>query len=225
MTDPDYGINTIQTIKKLHKDGINRFSVIMRHSARHYDTDINMEPFMGLTEEGKEVSLQVGANLPDGFNVRLFSSYIGRCIETAYLIDKGYSRKNGKTETNRQVKDISPFYINDFQKAIDLIIKQDTPTFIRNWIDGKISTDIIQDAKKTAEKMFACMVDRLKQTRENSIDIFISHDWNMYLIKEFGLGLAHEEYGLIEYLEGVVVYTKNGEMYIANHQTEPKRVK
>ncbi len=217
-----YGANTVQMIKELYSNGINKFSVIMRHSARHYDDTMKLEAFMGLTEEGKELSLRVGKNLPDDFTLRLFSSNIGRCIETAYLIDKGYTAKGGKTLTNNLCEDISPFYFTDFKKAIEVMLKYPGTEFIRNWIGGKISSDILLDARETANIMLSHMAKALNESKENTIIMSISHDWNMYLLKEMTLGLAHETCGLVEYLEGLIIFYKEDKLFITNHQAEPR---
>ncbi len=224
MTQKNFGDNTIQLIKSLHKDGINKFSVIMRHSARHYNKDITMEPFQGLTDAGKELALRLGTNLPAGLHLRLFSSYIGRCIETAYLIDKGYTNKGGRTESPLLLNAISPSYIVDFKKAIEVILKMDTPRFIRSWIEGDLSPEVIQDTESVTTSMLSCIIDSLEDTHRDSIDIFITHDWNMYLLKELRLGLRHEQFGEVDYLEGVIIFKKNDCNYIVNHQTGLKRL-
>ncbi len=221
-TNQAYGASTVQMIKELYSNGINRFSVIMRHSARHYDDTMKLEAFMGLTEEGKDLSFRVGKDLPDGFNLRLFSSNIGRCIETAYLIDKGYTAKGGKTQTNNLCEDISPFYFTDFKKAIEVMLQYPGTEFIRNWIGGKISTDILLDARETTNRMLSHMTKSLGESKENTIIMSISHDWNMYLLKEMTLDLAHETYGLVEYLEGLIIYYKDDKLFITNHQVEPR---
>ncbi len=224
MSEIIYGQKTISIIKDLHSKGVKRFSVIMRHSARNYDDDIQMEPFMSLTSEGRTFSYNYGKSLPDILSARFFSSYIGRCIETSYLIDKGFTaHKSGQTTGNAVSKEISPSYIVDFTKLIDIILEQETSIFIRNWINEKLPETTILSAKTSATGMFTFMMKQFQTLPENSIDIFVTHDWNMYLLKELGLGLKHEETGTIEYLEGLVLFEKEGEIFIVNHQSEPKK--
>lgn len=224
MGKSNYGEPTIALIRDLQSQGINRFSVILRHSARYYDQDIQMEPFMSLTDEGRDMAYRLGEQLPEGMSARFFSSYIGRCIETAYLIDKGYVKNNGgKTKHNIVTNTIAPFYVLDLQKLIEIMVKQETFIFIRNWIDGYIPETIMLNAKEAANSMFSYILQRFNEIPENAIDIFVSHDWNMYLLKELGVGLAHEQFGKIEYLEGLVFFMKDQTMFIAHHQTQPQR--
>lgn len=224
MSETIYGRKTISLINELHNQGITRFSVIMRHSARHYDEDVQMEPFMPLTSEGKTFAKNYGAMLPAGLSARFFSSYIGRCIETAYLVDKGFTtHKSGNTTSNTVSKDISPFYIVDFTKLITIILEQETSVFIRNWINGKLPETTIMSAKTSVDRMLSFMTKNFQELPENSIDISVTHDWNIYLLKELGLGLKHEDNGAIDYLEGLVLFEKEGDIYLANHQSEPQK--
>ncbi len=225
MSEIKYGKELISVIDDLHKTGINKFSIIMRHSARHYDDDFQKEPFMPLTEEGRNFAYQLGKELPADLSARFFSSFIGRCIETAYLIDKGYTNNKKVITANNIVSEkIAPFYIVDFQKLTGIILEQETSVFIRNWIDGKIPESVLMNAKKASSSMFTFMLEKFKEMSKNSIDIFVSHDWNMFLLKEFGTGLKHEDFGKIEYLEGLVLFEKNEEIFITHHQTEPKPI-
>lgn len=222
MTELNYGNELSLVINDLHKAGINKFSIIMRHSARHYDTDFQKEPFMSLTEEGRNLAFRLGHSLPEGLSARFFSSYIGRCIETSYLIDKGYTKKVKKETISNTVSEaLAPFYILDLSEIAKIITKQETPVFIRNWIDGKFPESVLKNAKQTSSLMFSFIIEKFKEISENSIDIFISHDWNMFLLKEFGTGLKHEEFGKIKYLEGLVLFEQNGEIFITHHQTKP----
>lgn len=224
MSDERFGQETLNVINELNRQGISKLSVIMRHSARNYDEDLKMEPFMWLTEEGKQFATSLGENLPENRRLRFFSSYIGRCIESAYLIDKGYLKTGGKTENPVVSKEVSPFYVLDLKKTIGIIMKQDVFTFIRNWIDGGIDDSVLMNAEASARQMMSFMAGNLNDSPEGTLDICITHDWNMYLMKEFGLGLDHETYGKIDYLEGVVIFENSGDLYITNHQKSPERL-
>ena len=60
---------------------------------------------------------------------------------------------------------------------------------------------------------------------DNHIDIHITHDWNLYLIKEVFLDLKHEDVGEIEFLDGVILYQQGNEVFISNHQADPRILK
>jgi broad specificity phosphatase PhoE len=226
MTTEAFGSQTLNTIKHLQKQGINKMAVIMRHSERHYDLDNPAgEPFMNLTEKGKDLSLNFGEQLPPGMAVRAFSSFIGRCIETAYLIDKGYTSKGGKTNSNSVEFFLSPFYAKNPAEILKTFLKSGSLSFVRSWLDGEFSSKVIDDPKDSAQKIVGFAKEHLAQSLENHINISITHDWNLYLVKEIFLGLKHEDAGAVEYLEGVVLYAHNNDLFITNHQTKPQALK
>ena len=223
MTTEAFGSQTLNTINHLHQQGIKKIAVIMRHSERHYDNDYpDREPFMNLTENGKDVSFQFGEQLPPKMLVRTFSSFIGRCIETAYLIDKGYTFKGGKTRSNMVELLVSPFYAKNPVEIMKTFLESGYSNFIRAWLNGDFSSEVIEDPRESAKTIVSFAKEQLIQSLENHIDISITHDWNLYLVKEIFLGLKHEDAGAVEYLEGVVLYANNNDFFITNHQTKPR---
>ncbi|MBF0411248.1 MAG: histidine phosphatase family protein [Desulfamplus sp.] len=213
---------TIDTITQLINNGAEKMSVIMRHSDRFYHKDTAMEAFMGLTEKGKEFAMKLGSQLPERPRPRLFSSPFGRCIETAYLIDKGYIKThcvfNGH---NSQAVELSPFYIKDIHKAIDLVRDIGNGNFLRKWFDREISENIMLNPEIAADTIADFMVKQISAIDDGEIAICVSHDWNLFPLKEYKLGLPHEDYGSVGYLESVIVFEKEGKNYIANYQKEP----
>ncbi|MBF0390652.1 MAG: histidine phosphatase family protein [Desulfamplus sp.] len=214
---------TIENIGKVIKSGAEKISVIMRHSDRFFHTDSSMEPFMGLTEKGKEFAMLLGTRLPKNPKPRLFSSPFGRCIETAYLIDKGYIKAHATffDSHNIQAVELSPFYITDIHKAIALVNELGSVKFLRRWFDHEISDSIMQNPKIAADTIADFMVKQMNSCQKGEIALCVSHDWNLFPLKEYKLGLAHEEYGTVGYLESVIIFEKEGKNYIVNYQKEP----
>lgn len=220
--DKHYTSPTLDLIRDLSSQGVGRMAVAIRHSARHYSEEVAMEPFMSLTEKGRTMALAMGEALPDHLSLQFFSSYVGRCIETAYLIDKGFVRKTGgMTRNNQVINDMSPFYVKDIKKTVKILLEQDVAPFIRNWMDGVFDETMIMNAEKAAMAMMKFMAGSLMEADRHTLQISVTHDWNIYLLKEYGLGLPHETHGKIEYMEGVVVYEKDGRIYIAGYQRNP----
>ncbi len=210
---------TLDGITRLSGSGIEKICVILRHSARHYSDNALMEPFMGLTDTGKTHAFNLGMNLPVKPYPLLFSSPIGRCIETACLVDKGYSKSHGRFNPhNSLVHDLSPFYIKDMGRVVTLFSKTDTRAFIRSWFNKMISQDIMEDPETTAKTIVNHLKTKLSSLEEGTMALCVSHDWNLFAIKEYALGLRHEDYGGIGYLESILLFEQNGKQYITNHQ-------
>ena len=219
----NYGQVTLMLINDLLSKGVKKISVILRHSARYYDYGHpERDAFLGLTEEGKDFAFQFGKNISQGPLIGFFSSYTGRCLETAYLIDKGYSIPGGETFHPK----INNVLAGEFQKSDEVwsLMGSDFSGFVRKWFDGNISEDLIANAKRYAFDIVQFLSDELNKAPENCININSSHDMHLFLLREFYLGLRHEDAGGVEYLEGVVLFEKDAKLFITHHLSEPKRL-
>ncbi len=217
---------TLEVINRLNEDGIKKISVLLRHSERFYSQDSNLEPFMGLTLPGKTLAFNFGAALPNHLKPKLYTSFIGRCIETAYLIDKGNTNQHHHQLSHTQIqKKLSPFYINNIEKVIAHVEKHGNPQFLRDWFDKRIDETIIDNPVLTADRLCELMIKHLDTQKTDQITLCVSHDWKIYAIKEFKLGLAHETCGDVGYLEGIKIKKKNGQYYLMGIESEPMHVK
>jgi len=188
-------------------DGVDRGLIVMRHAARHYDSDNLMnEPFMSLTDTGRSQALDWGRKFPVTTRLNLFSSHIGRCIETAYLIDKGFLAAGGQTRTNLVEQTLSPFYVADAQRLFAEYLP--LPDFFARWFAAEIPADVILPPAEVVRAKQAFWRQRLANGRPLPAgwDVCVTHDWNIYLIFYEIFGIPMEEQDKVEYLEGVVVY-------------------
>lgn len=214
---------TLDVISGLLDRGITRIAAIIRHSDRFYAKTAQMEAFMGLTPAGREYAVEMGEALPADPVPRLFSSLFGRCIETAYLIDKGWTRRHGAVLAHNEPHELlAPFYIKDIHQAIPLVEAQGTQTFIRNWFDRKINGSIMEDPEKTAHILTDFMAARVRELAQGEIAVCVSHDWNIFPLKEYILGVPHETDGDVGYLDGVVYYEADGRMFITASGADPR---
>jgi broad specificity phosphatase PhoE len=212
---------TIETIQTLLDRGIQSMAVMMRHSDRFYHKDPMMEPFMGLNAAGKTYAYDMGQALPD-LEPRLFASHFGRCIETAYLIDKGYTRSRGASLPHTQTCDLlTPFYIKDIKKALTIMMDTGSRPFIRAWFNHEIAVDIMENPETTADMLTDFMKEQLSEVSDNQIAVCVSHDWNIYPIREFKLGLTHEAAGDVGYLDGIVFFQEKGQTFAVSRQAGP----
>ncbi len=121
------------------KSEYHKIAAIIRHSERFYGTTPSSE-LMGLTLAGMEYAVEMGQNFLFALP-RLYSSPFGRCIETAYLIDKGFTRQHGMALSHNQPgRTAGPVLHQGHQKALNLLKEQGTRTYIRNWLDNRLMT-------------------------------------------------------------------------------------
>jgi hypothetical protein len=203
---------TIDTINKTIDQGIKKISVLIRHSDRFFSKEAKPEPFMGLTDIGKGLAYDFGLKLRSNPVPKLCSSFIGRCIETAYLIDKGYTKQNNLLiDHNYLAEMLGPLFIKDVEKALNLVQKQETNVFLRNWFDKCIDEKIMENPEKTSGNLCEFIFE----------EISFLKDWSIFPIKEFKMNLKHETSGDIGYLDGLVFFEKESKYYITNYQSDP----
>lgn len=213
---------TLEVLNSLIRNKINKCSLLIRHSERYFCEDARMEPFMGLTENGKTYSEDFGKKLNSGLSVELHSSFFGRCIETAYLIDKGFSQTHRISLPHNRTHDtLAPFYIKDIEKAINMVDAQGSELFLRNWFDYKIDESIMLNPETAADRLCNFMYERLDSLPDKSVAICVSHDWNIFPIKEFKMEIPHETSGDIGYLDGLLFFESNGKFQVVNFQSDP----
>ena len=178
--------------------------------------------FMGLTDKGKDFAVDFGAALRPNPLPKFTSSFLGRCIETAFLIDKGFTKKNNQILDHNYLADmLAPFYIKDMESAVLRVKEQGSKLFLRNWFDNRVDKSIMENPEKTSNLLSEFMIEQIKNLKKTQISICVSHDWNIYSLKEFKLGLKHETIGEVGYLDGVVFFEKKSQYYITNYQTNP----
>lgn len=221
VTNPGYGMKTLEIIRQLKADGVRKISVLMRHSARHYDEEhAEREPLMWLTEEGKTFAYTFGKHIPEAPLVRFYSSMLGRCIETAYQADKGYTAMGGKTESNVIAIELAPSFVKAPIEVFKMHREIGTTRLFREWFAGNLPEDLVGPSQDVADLMIGGLTRLLRQGPESHIDFAVSHDWNLFMIKHHLLDLDFEKIIHVEYLEGIVLFVKDNAIYITNHESE-----
>ena len=215
---------TVEMIRSLIAQGVDKMSVIVRHSDRHYTTEPHLEPFMGLNEKGQQFAFELGKSFPVDMTPVLFSSYFGRCIETAYLIDKGFTAVTGKLLAHNTPHEmLTPFYIKDIHKTMVLMGKTGSDEFILKWFNKEIGDAVILDPKETADQLTDFMIERLHQVGHGQAAVCVTHDWNIFPIRKFKLGLPFTEED-VGYLDAVAFYEKEGKIFAAARDCDPVQV-
>ena len=217
--------HTIGLVRNLLQQGVDRISLALRHSDRHYSDNPRLEPFMGLNDSGKDYAYALGKSFPLDLTPVLFSSYFGRCIETAYLIDKGFTSVTGKQLPHNTLNNIlTPFYVKDVVTAKKMMAKTGSTQFVRNWFDKTIDESIMLDPEFTACRITNFMVSTLKSLSPGQAAVCVTHDWNIFSIKQFTLGLSNEDTLDAGYLDAVAFFEKDTRIFAVARQFDPVEV-
>lgn len=208
-----YGAAILRTLRELREAGVERASALVRHSAREF------EPGRGdlenpLTDEGRVLARKFGEALPRDVFLRAYASPVERCMETAALTLEGHRSRGGSAGRHRELEGLGVFYILDQRKMFRTMTsaQQGGRDFLRAWFDAALDPDTVMAPRQCAEVIVRLVLEKLRQgAREGpSLDLCVTHDMNLHLIKDQVLGLRHEEHGPVAFLDGVVVFERDG---------------
>lgn len=212
-----YGSNVLAALGKV--DGNGPCAIIVRHAARHPIKDIWHSLEVGLTEEGMNDARQFGASLLAFRQVRLFHSPAVRCRQTAERMMHGLEGNGTSVAVIGEARDLCAPYLKD--EACLGRAAEAGKDFIREWFDGKLDRRWILDTSSAADMVMASIIARLSEPGGNGrLDIHVSHDWEISLLREELFGLRHEDVGWPQYLDGILFWTDGTHINAAYGQHE-----
>lgn len=228
MKPTKFDLLSNETLKLLYKVAMEAdgpYAAIVRHSARNYLGEPEMEPFLTLTDEGKGFACEFGTALSRTMKPVLTSSYITRCVETADLICKGFAMEKAVFPAHTVVdKMAAPFYMNDIPAAVRRHRELGHDIYLRMWMNGELPESEIMSSKQTAERICEWLISSIDNLKDGEIGLAITHDWNLFPVKEHVLNQRHEEFGQIGYLEGVVLFRKEGRFMVQGVVGDPVEI-
>lgn len=217
--------HTLGLVNRLFNQGIKKMSVFVRHGDRYYDpANLRNEPFLPLTEHGKKQSYEFGLQLPSEPYYHFFSSPVIRCVETAYQIEKGCIKCGAQTQVNSILPNLGPFFIKDRSAVFSHCMAEGPEVFFQLWLKGQISEEVMLPPKLAIREQLTQVMVGLVEQGQLHLNVYVTHDVNLYLIRELCLGQDIEEVGRIDPLEGLVFFEQNGTVHISNHLGSPKAV-
>lgn len=179
-------------------------ALIVRHAERYPITDIFRAREVGLTEKGKVDAKDYGSLLRGFDTVRLFHSPAVRCRQTSEGIIEGV-RGNGTTvQCLTEIPGLCTPYIRDGQAVLKEAERLGSG-FLRAWFDGKYHEGAIMPADEAADLVLSPILQRLAEPGgAGRLDVHVSHDWEILLLREELLGTKYERDGWIGFLEGIL---------------------
>ncbi len=195
--------------------------VLVRHSAREYARDKH-DLENPLTDVGRAGAEAFGQALPAGLQMRGYTSPVHRCVETAEMAFAGYAQATASDPAkSRAVEGLGVFYLLDQMKMFrSMRDAGGIGEFIDSWMNDRLSADIVIPAaaagRIVAGLLSAKLGERLAEPDAGpGIDFLVSHDLTLYLVQHTLLGHSLAVTGPCAYMEGVVVFERDGKPVIA----------
>jgi Phosphohistidine phosphatase SixA len=191
-------------------------AVILRHAARFPITN-QAEPHLAeLTPQGIADAEAFGARL-QGFDcIRLFHSPVKRCQQTAEGILRGARKAGLSGEIVGPEETLGAGYIFDLNEAGRLAI-QHGEHMVRLWLNGQVPRSVMLTAVELANEKLDYLLQRLREPCPHGrrLDLHVSHDWNILILRELLCTLRHEDVGWLNFLDGVAFTPSNDKLIVS----------
>ena len=212
------GETTLQLIDELVDEGVEHIVLLMRHSAREYEPGRH-DLLNPLTDDGRELARRLGSAMPKSLTLRGYTSPAERCVETAALMMEAHKEGSGLTMRSRVVEALGVFYVLDQMKMFMAMQAAGSMiSFQQEWFSGNVSPDILMPADTSAEIIARLVLEKLKEKPDHpQLDLMVSHDFTIYLLKDQLLDQDSTHYPDVIYLDGIAVFERDGTAFIQSH--------
>ncbi len=210
-----YGQTTLALIGEVYREGADHVAALIRHSAREFEPGRH-DLLNPLTDEGRVLAEDFGRALPKNLLVRGYASPAERCVETVQLILKGHGDIGGRVTRHRPIEVLGVFYVLDqmrMYRAMTAAAGQ--VPFLAQWFAGAVPSDVMMPADLAAKLVGRVVAAKLEAPLERpQLDVCVSHDMSLYLVRDRLLGLGVETAGSVDFLDGVVFYERDGQLWL-----------
>ncbi len=208
VRDQEFGPTaTLQWLEWPH-----RASLVIRHAER---SSLESGLHLNLTERGREEAVAFGRQLHEYDRIRLFYSPDDRCHDTAQAIAES-AEKIGARIIAFQEDEYLDWITCFVEDRCMLIAERMTPSSLRPLLSGAIIRKILRRSFGESDKIMRHLIQRLLESDSPGLlDVNVSHDWDIMALREYHLGMRFEEYGLIDYLDGLVLFLSDGSVMVS----------
>ncbi|TFG32975.1 histidine phosphatase family protein [Candidatus Thorarchaeota archaeon] len=156
--------------------------LLIRHSHRDILRDQKDMLGGGLTDLGKNLSIELGGKLPISRKVHLFFSIVPRCYQTAEAIAQGMTEQGGNIiDMDPLPTLVRPEYTNgDVWKNLQPNGENITE-FINRWAEGEFEG--IEPFNEFQERLMNDTLKRLLDLKESQMHIHVTHDLSLMAAK------------------------------------------
>lgn len=184
-------------------------ALVVRHAARHPIAELKRHAEVLLTPEGHDNARTAGHTLVHvAPRVRVHHSPVERCAQTARGLVEGARAAGCDAALVGPVAELAYPFVRDPLRAWPLV-EELGAGFIRHWFDGLVATDIFDPPAHAARDQLEAIVRVLGSAPDAhgdrpALNVFVSHDWNVALLREDVLGVRPEE-GWPGFLDGIAL--------------------
>lgn len=179
-------------------------AAVLRHAARHPIVDPREPLAAELTPAGRQDAEAFGAKITGFDRLRLFHSPVKRCQQTAECVAAGAARNGLAVEIAGAQPELGVAYILN-QIETGRLSGIHGEHFVRLWFTNQVPVELIERAPVIVRRKVDYVALRLREPSATGrrLDLHISHDWNVIILRELLLGVRHEEAGWARFLDGV----------------------
>ena len=171
------------------------------------------------------MALELGCSFPKQLTLRGYASPVERCQETVRLILEGHESKDGSVTRCSTIEALGSFYVLDqakmgraFQASGDWL------SFYSSWFAGRLDPDIVMASPLTAQVLAQVTAAKLDSPVSlPQLDVLVSHDMNLYPVREHLLEQSISEVGQVAYLDALAFYERDGALRVRSHHGAERR--
>lgn len=175
-------------------------AIIIRHAERHPLISVVDSLGVGLTDIGLRDAYIFGLSLPHYPRVRIWHSPSLRCHQTAENIALGLNEQGSEVVLFDEDWSLCGPYVRETESL--LLAERMGNRFLREWFDGRVDTKLIDPVSEAVPQVLCPIIRKLKDTP--GLDIHVSHDWDIMLLRESLFDIRFEEEGWLGFLDGLV---------------------
>jgi broad specificity phosphatase PhoE len=219
----EYGASTLAMVESAWADGVDHAVLLMRHSAREFEPGRH-DLLNPLTDAGRALARELGARLPKQLLARAYASPAERCVETAELVLAGHAGGGGRTTRQRPIEALGVFYVLDQMRMYRAMTDASGQTpFLARWFAGAIPEDVMMPADLAARMLLKLVAAKLDApVARPQLDICVSHDMSLYLVRDRLLDLPVERAGDVKFLDAVMCFRRDGVLMVAAPDRAPR---
>ena len=177
-------------------------SLVIRHAERE---EIPMGTFghdVNLTTEGTRAAEQLGAALSEGRALRMLSSPVPRCVQTAQALLRG-AGSSAVVKTDSRLGGPGAFVV-DPETAGPLFLELPIPEVARRQLHDTSSLPGMRPTSEGVEMLLDLVTSPLGN--EGKIHVFVTHDIILSVFAAALYGKCVDEIGWPDFLEGMLFW-------------------